>query len=149
MRWILSRHSRSLSALVSAAHTLTRGRKADSLCMCQMQLLQIMLCPAAILVCCLCASNTAYLLVLLVSVQLLIRAPCFCHFILCCVLFLGHLSPILLRVVLYTPYCRETVFALSLETCAYCLCYSTYQTARNVCIYILPLNKEMKQWADT
>ncbi len=66
--------------------------------MCQMQLLRIMLCPAAILVCSLCALVPAYLMTLLESVQLLMRAPCFCRFILCCVPFLGQLGPILLHV---------------------------------------------------
>ncbi len=63
--------------------------------MCQMQLLQNMLCPAAILVCSLCASVPAYLMVLLEIVQLLVRALCCRCLIPCCVLFLGQLSLIL------------------------------------------------------
>ena len=83
--------------------------------MCQMQPLQNMLCPAAILVCILCALVPAYLMMLLESVQLLIRALCFYCFIPCCVLFLGQLSLILLHTILYTPGCRGSFFARLLK----------------------------------
>ena len=73
--------------------------------MCQMQLLQNVLCPAAILVCSLCALVSAYLMMLPEIVQLLTRALCFRYFIPCCVLPLGHMSPILLHVILYTRSC--------------------------------------------
>ena len=48
--------------------------------MCQMQLLQNMLCPAAILVCSLCALVSAYLMMLLEIVQLLNQSTLFSLF---------------------------------------------------------------------
>ena len=115
---------------------LSRCRNADSLCMCQMQLLQILLRPAAMFVCSLCALVPTYLMMLLEIVQLLVRALYFRCLIPCCVLFLCQSSPILLHVTRLTPGCQGSFCTCLLKFVLAVYAILRYSTAivRIVCL---------------